>query len=109
MCCHKKCISKCQISTECVPDRQINKSDLQDLQPDITLGELADDAVETECKGISFIKRVNSANNLAIPGKKYMFDNSHRQKYLIKINFRCTIFTKPIKKFTAVSTKNTES
>lgn len=71
LCCHKKCISKCQISTECIPaDRQSNKSDLQDLQPDILLTELADDAAaEPECKqGLSFLKRVNSANNLAIPG-----------------------------------------
>lgn len=69
LCCHKKCISKCQISTECVlPDRQGQKSDLQDLQPDIALTELTDDASETECKGLTLIKRVNSANNLSIPG-----------------------------------------
>lgn len=74
LCCHKKCISKCQVSTECLPaDRSSLKSDISDIvQPEIITTEVCDesniDGLETKMS-ISPLKRVNSANNLAIPGQ----------------------------------------
>lgn len=71
MCCHKKCISKCQLSTDCaLVDRMSIKSDSSD-QPDLIIGDVADDNYIDEEAGNSEginIKRVNSVNNLSIPG-----------------------------------------
>ncbi|XP_065156770.1 PDZ domain-containing protein 8 isoform X2 [Atheta coriaria] len=70
MCCHKKCISKCQLSTDCaLVDRMSIKSDSSD-QPDLIIGDVADDNYIDEEAGNSEginIKRVNSVNNLSIP------------------------------------------
>lgn len=48
------------------------KSDISDtVQPEITMTDVNNElSSETDCKqSFNFLKRVNSANNLAIPGK----------------------------------------
>lgn len=67
LCCHKKCITKCQMSTECVPSDKTSFASeaVELLQPEIAT-ETADDGCEGTQGGA--LKRVNSANNLAIPG-----------------------------------------
>ncbi|XP_017773044.1 PREDICTED: PDZ domain-containing protein 8 [Nicrophorus vespilloides] len=62
LCCHKKCIAKCQTSTDCVP----NKPEAADVsQPEIIMTEACDDIDDDMDLAM---KRVNSANNLCIPG-----------------------------------------
>lgn len=72
LCCHKKCIVKCQMSTGCNAPigATSNGGNKQDSIPDVILqpDEAVDDFAE-EVQG-SNLKRVNSVNNLTIPGKK---------------------------------------
>lgn len=63
LCCHKKCVAKCQLSTACLRN---NEDDAVLLQPEIIMTEAAaccDNGAET-----GGIKRVNSVNSLTIPG-----------------------------------------
>lgn len=61
---------KCQLSTSCNPNlkSEVAASDVI-LQPEITMTEVGDDITDTKIIGNN-LKRVNSVNNLAIPGKK---------------------------------------
>lgn len=73
LCCHKKCIVKCQMSTGCNPSNRTLKSEVSVsdvlLQPEITMTEVGEEVTdERTCVGA--LKRVNSVNNLAIPGKR---------------------------------------
>ncbi|KAG4075848.1 hypothetical protein HA402_003674 [Bradysia odoriphaga] len=82
MCCHKKCINKCQNSTICGPveattnmqpqvefkvtDTDVNDDELEESdEPRPILEQHRQSFSEMISQGI---KRVNSANNLAIPG-----------------------------------------
>ncbi|KAJ8977988.1 hypothetical protein NQ317_004532 [Molorchus minor] len=68
----KKCIVKCQMGTACIPSdkaslkSEVSVSDVL-LQPEITTTEPEDEIIEAE-NGPNNLKRVNSVNNLAIPG-----------------------------------------
>ncbi|KAJ8927760.1 hypothetical protein NQ314_019764 [Rhamnusium bicolor] len=80
LCCHKKCIVKCQMSTGCNPsDRNMLKSDVSVsdvmLQPEIIMTEVGEDVTETKNCG-NGLKRVNSVNNLAIPGSQFISSTS---------------------------------
>lgn len=68
LCCHKKCIAKCQMNTECLPnDKSGFAADgVELLQPEIVTTETVDDCGDTAQNSL---KRVNSVNNLTIPGK----------------------------------------
>ncbi|XP_045460736.1 PDZ domain-containing protein 8 isoform X1 [Harmonia axyridis] len=72
MCCHKKCIVKCQLASDC---RQSDTTLVPGgIQPEITTTE-SDDLNVTDSEGkttypSSTIKRVNSVNNLSIPGSQ---------------------------------------
>ncbi|KAK9712548.1 Peptidase family M50 [Popillia japonica] len=74
LCCHKKCISKCQIGTECVPmeTAHLKSENVEVVQPDMNINEAVDDINESDnnldTKQYFSLKRVNSANNLTIPG-----------------------------------------
>ncbi|KRT86807.1 C1 domain containing protein [Oryctes borbonicus] len=75
LCCHKKCISKCQVSTECVPieTTHLKGENVEMVQPDMNINEVADDSsIENdsglESKQYFSLKRVNSVSNLTIPG-----------------------------------------
>ncbi|CAH1154690.1 unnamed protein product [Phaedon cochleariae] len=76
MCCHKKCISKCQMSTGCNPGmkNEVSASEVT-LQPEITMTEIGEDVTESSSLG-NGLKRVNSVNNLAIPGSQFMASTS---------------------------------
>lgn len=67
LCCHKKCITKCQMSTECMPnDKSSYSADgVELLQTEVVTTEAIDDAGDLTQNGL---KRVNSVNNLTIPG-----------------------------------------
>ncbi|KAF5281441.1 hypothetical protein FQA39_LY17795 [Lamprigera yunnana] len=81
VCCHKKCLLKCQLNMPCILqekfEQKMDGSDI--LNPDIIMTEVTDDDLEcdissfqgTEVKHYSSLKRVNSANNLAIPGSHF--------------------------------------
>lgn len=71
MCCHKKCIAKCQISTECLPIDKVNL-DAGDLQTDVN--ETNEETIEQLPGGL---KRVNSVSNLTIPGLLMLFPLYH--------------------------------
>ncbi|KAG5879738.1 hypothetical protein JTB14_033340 [Gonioctena quinquepunctata] len=76
LCCHKKCIVKCQMSTGCNPSLKsdVSASDVM-LQPEIIMTEVAEDIADAN--NISnCLKRVNSANNLAIPGQQLIGSTS---------------------------------
>nr|CAI5826053.1 unnamed protein product [Callosobruchus analis] len=80
MCCHKKCIVKCQTSTGCNPNYkgEVSVSDVI-LQPEITMTEACDDSQPPTDGGKHFggnLKRVNSVNNLAIPGSQFVASTS---------------------------------
>ncbi|RZC35179.1 PDZ domain-containing protein 8, partial [Asbolus verrucosus] len=70
LCCHKKCIAKCQTSTGCVQsEKKVEQS--EPVQPEITMTEPSDEAPEGQAESGSSdvnLKRVNSVKNLAIPG-----------------------------------------
>uniref|UniRef100_A0A1Y1LX68 Phorbol-ester/DAG-type domain-containing protein n=1 Tax=Photinus pyralis TaxID=7054 RepID=A0A1Y1LX68_PHOPY len=79
LCCHKKCLMKCQLNMPCIHieklDQKLENSDA--LHPEITMTEVndKDDIIpqysnETK-QHINALKRVNSANNLAIPGSHF--------------------------------------
>ncbi|KAJ8920552.1 hypothetical protein NQ315_005421 [Exocentrus adspersus] len=72
LCCHKKCIVKCQMSTGCnLNDRtlksEVSISDVL-LHPEITMTEIGEEVTDENCT--NNLKRVNSVNNLAIPGNQ---------------------------------------
>ncbi|XP_018569402.1 PDZ domain-containing protein 8 [Anoplophora glabripennis] len=74
LCCHKKCIVKCQMSTGCNPNERTLKSEVSVsdvlLQPEITMTEVGEEVTgENNCG--NNLKRVNSVNNLAIPGGQF--------------------------------------
>lgn len=84
LCCHKKCLMKCQLSTPCTLSETLDlKGDASDiLNPEIRTTEVIDDDLDcdmpshhyqaTESKQyFNSLKRVNSANNLAIPGSHF--------------------------------------
>ncbi|CAH1188292.1 unnamed protein product [Phyllotreta striolata] len=62
LCCHKKCIIKCQTSKGCNPNNKNEGSD----GPEITMTEIGEDIAIG-----NGLKRVNSVNNLTIPGSPY--------------------------------------
>ncbi|XP_044259435.1 PDZ domain-containing protein 8 [Tribolium madens] len=64
LCCHKKCIAKCQTSTACIQGEK--KTEPETVQPEITMTEPPDEYTEGE------LKRVNSVKNLAIPGAQFL-------------------------------------
>lgn len=87
LCCHKKCVLKCQTSTTCT-SIELDKLENQEFsQPEITMTDVCSDQIhegndtETSVYDSQFIensnlthcnsslKRVNSTNSLAIPGK----------------------------------------
>lgn len=85
MCCHKKCVVKCQNSTICGPtDSMCNTSNVPQVEFKLTEPTADDEFEEIEdLPGpkmdqhhrqsfsdllVQGLKRVNSANNLAIPG-----------------------------------------
>ncbi|KAJ8936902.1 hypothetical protein NQ318_010929 [Aromia moschata] len=80
LCCHKKCIVKCQMSTGCNPSdkaslrSEVSVSDVL-LQPEITMTEAEEEPMETQTDGNN-LKRVNSVNNLAIPGAQFLSNAS---------------------------------
>nr|XP_023021028.1 PDZ domain-containing protein 8 [Leptinotarsa decemlineata] len=76
LCCHKKCIVKCQMSTGCNPNMKTDVlvSDVI-LQPEITMTEVAEDITDAKNLG-NGLKRVNSVNNLAIPGSQLIGSTS---------------------------------
>lgn len=67
LCCHKKCIAKCQMSTECMPSDKstFSAEGVELLQPEVVAVESVDDSGDS---GQNALKRVNSVNNLMIPG-----------------------------------------
>ncbi|KAK9882847.1 hypothetical protein WA026_023545 [Henosepilachna vigintioctopunctata] len=78
MCCHKKCISKCQLASDCRPSESTGSSTT--VNPEITMTE-ADDLSVTDTEGKATnttsttpsgsIKRVNSVSNLSLPGSQF--------------------------------------
>ena len=75
LCCHKKCISKCQINTECLPTDKISmKSEYNGLnQSDVSINETFEEITinsenPAEPRSPQSMKRVNSVSNLTIPG-----------------------------------------
>lgn len=64
LCCHKKCIAKCQTSTACIQGDK--KTEPETVQPEITMTEPPDEVTQEYVEG--GLKRVNSVKNLAIPG-----------------------------------------
>ncbi|XP_022900030.1 PDZ domain-containing protein 8 [Onthophagus taurus] len=77
LCCHKKCITKCQVSTDCVQSDIVIKTDgiesdisIKDVivQDDLSGLDKSDTDSSGELKSSCNLKRVNSANNLTIPG-----------------------------------------
>lgn len=64
LCCHKKCIAKCQLNTECIPNDKIESVEL--LQSEMIASETMNEGGDASQGSL---KRVNSANNLLIPGK----------------------------------------
>ncbi|XP_072392381.1 PDZ domain-containing protein 8 [Diabrotica undecimpunctata] len=69
LCCHKKCIVKCQMSNGCNPNLKVDNSASEG--PEITMTEVGEDLSETKPLG-NGLKRVNSVNNLAIPGSPFI-------------------------------------
>ncbi|KAJ3664757.1 hypothetical protein Zmor_000302 [Zophobas morio] len=65
LCCHKKCIAKCQTSTACIQSDK--KVEPEPVQPEITMTEPPEEVPPSEYAEAS-LKRVNSVKNLAIPG-----------------------------------------
>lgn len=84
LCCHKKCIAKCQMNTECVPNDKISDG-VELLQPEIVTTEIVDECGDTIQNSL---KRVNSVNNLSIPGK-YLLYNFIFYVYYIQLFYFC--------------------
>ncbi|GJQ73115.1 hypothetical protein Trydic_g1744 [Trypoxylus dichotomus] len=83
LCCHKKCISKCQVSTECVPieTTHLKEENVEMVQPDININDTVDDTSIENDSGLDqkqyiSLKRVNSVNNLTIPGDLKLMSGS---------------------------------
>lgn len=116
LCCHKKCVFKCQTSTTCT---SVDVSRI-DSQPEITMTEVPEDQV-TELSDSEMhkqysadtgpqtfngngMKRVNSVNSLTIPGRSLFnlsMQTTHNLQYFngelfdIKVDFfRNTCFFK---------------
>ena len=65
MCCHKKCVAKCQNSNGCNPDKTMS------VKSEVSLSDVIlqpDNVAEEMENGCGNLKRVNSVTNLTIPG-----------------------------------------
>ncbi|XP_056649071.1 PDZ domain-containing protein 8 isoform X1 [Diorhabda sublineata] len=69
LCCHKKCIVKCQMSNGCNPNSKTEHSSSEG--PEIAMTDIGEEITESKPLG-NGIKRVNSVNNLAIPGSPFI-------------------------------------
>lgn len=73
MCCHKKCLVKCQLVSDCQP---ADTSDSMRVRPEITMTEAnaieqQSGEIDNERQELSLgaMKRVNSVSNLLVPGE----------------------------------------
>ncbi|XP_068910314.1 PDZ domain-containing protein 8 [Tenebrio molitor] len=70
LCCHKKCIAKCQTSTACVQSDKKGEQ-AETVQPEITMTEPPEEVQDASFTD-GALKRVNSVHNLVIPGSQLL-------------------------------------